>query len=110
MLPKSTQGKYVLGKQSVVGDPRRKYEDRAYVGEIERKNGTTLLTAIVADGVGSADFGARGAQLAIDTVINLIARSHSENIPLLMRKVIERTNRVVYEENEIKGEGVKLVV
>ncbi|MHC1598969.1 MAG: protein phosphatase 2C domain-containing protein, partial [Candidatus Methanofastidiosia archaeon] len=78
MLSEAIQKKYVIGQQSVVGDPRRKYEDRAYIREIERKNGAPLLTAIVADGVGSADFGARGAQLAIDTVVDLITRSRGD--------------------------------
>jgi len=107
MLPNTIQEKYIIGKKSVVGDPRRTYEDRAYVGEIERKNGTKLLTAIVADGVGSADFGARGAQLAIDTVVTLISKSRSDNIPLLLKKVIERANKAVYDENASKdGDGL----
>jgi serine/threonine protein phosphatase PrpC len=63
-------GKYTLGQKSVVGDPRRKWEDRTFVGRIERGSDVPLIVGIVADGVGSADNGARGAELAIQTVVN----------------------------------------
>ena len=67
-MPSFIQRRYILGKSSVLGDPRRKWEDRIFVGEISRTGWEPLLVGIVADGVGSADFGSRGAQLAIDTV------------------------------------------
>lgn len=107
MLSEAIQGKYILGKQSVVGDPRRKYEDRAYSGEIKRRDGSSLIVAIIADGVGSADFGSRGAQLAIDKTIEMLERSKGENIPLVLKKTIERANTAVYEDNEANdGDGL----
>lgn len=107
MLSEAIQGKYILGKQSVVGDPRRKYEDRAYSGEIKRHDGSSLIVAIIADGVGSADFGSRGAQLAIDKTIEMLERSKGGNIPIILKKTIEIANTAVYEDNEAHdGDGL----
>ena len=85
----SYQGKYVLGSKSAVGDPRRKWEDRVYVGEIQRKGNNSLVVGIVADGVGSADFGARGAELAIQTVLEDIKNSQGDDIPAIIESAME---------------------
>lgn len=104
-------GKYVIGKQSVVGDPRRKWEDRVHTSLIERNNDEPLLVGIVADGVGSADFGARGAQLAIDTVLSEFRNSRGSDIPVLIEHAIESANRVVYEDNQVNdGDGLSTLV
>ena len=105
------QGKYVLGSKSVVGDPRRRWEDRAYVGEIQRPNNEPLVVGIVADGVGSADFGARGAQLAIDTVIASLQDSHGDDIPALIDAAVASANSTVYRDNQKNaGDGLTTLV
>jgi protein phosphatase len=94
------QDKYVLGAKSIVGDPRRKHEDRVFVGEIKRSDGESLILGIVADGVGSADRGARGAQLAIDIVKRKIQESRGDNIPDILIRAIKEANFEVYEDNQ----------
>ena len=106
-----TQGKYVLGSKSAVGDSRRKWEDRVYVGEVQRINDEPLIAGIVADGVGSADYGARGAQLAIDTVLSKIQNSQGSDIPSLLESAIEAANKAVYGDNqENDGDGLTTLV
>lgn len=105
------QGKYVIGKHSIVGDPRRKWEDRVYTSEIQRTNGANLIVGIVADGVGSADFGSRGAQLAIDTVVHMLEQSEGNDIPSILQKAIEAANHSVYRENQKhEGDGLTTLV
>lgn len=105
------QGKYVIGKHSVVGDPRRKWEDRVYTGEIIRADGESLLVGMVADGVGSADFGSRGAQLAIDITVRSLERSQGVDIPKILETAIEAANRAVYNENtQHEGDGLTTLV
>ena len=105
------QGKYVTGKQSVVGDPRRKWEDRVHASIVERANGEPLLVGIVADGVGSADLGARGAQLAIDTVLQELKHSQDDDIPALIEHAVVVANKRVYEDNqENEGDGLSTLV
>lgn len=94
------QDKYVLGAKSIVGDPRRKHEDRVFVGEIKRSDGESLILGIVADGVGSADRGASGAQLAIDVVKRKIQESRGDNIPEILIRAIKEANFEVYEDNQ----------
>ncbi len=105
------QGKYVIGSKSVVGDPRRKWEDRVYVGEISRAGGESLIVGIVADGVGSADFGARGAQLAIDVVVEYMKTSQDADIPSLIENAITQANTAVYNDNQKNdGDGLTTLV
>jgi len=105
------QGKYVIGKQSVVGDPRRKWEDRVHTSVVDRINGVPLLVGIVADGVGSADFGARGAQLAIDTVLYELEQSSGDDIPALIEHAVVVANKKVYAENQKNdGDGLSTLV
>jgi len=97
-------GKYTLGEKSVVGDPRRKWEDRTFVGRVDRLLvNEPLIVGIVADGVGSADNGARGAELAIKTVLVTIRNSQGTNIPNLIENAIKAANLAVYQENETQG-------
>ena len=96
-------GKYTLGQKSVVGDLRRKWEDRTYVGRIERDTDDPLIVGIVADGVGSADNGARGAELAIQTVINDLGSSQGDDIPRIIKGAIETANAKLFRENEEHG-------
>lgn len=104
-------GKYVIGKQSVVGDPRRKWEDRAHISLVERSHDEPLLVGIVADGVGSADFGARGAQLTIDTVLQVLEQSRGDDIPALIERAVETANKKVYGDNqENEGDGLSTLV
>ena len=113
MLPTSSliQGKYVIGKHSVVGDPRRKWEDRVFADEVLRDDGEILITGIVADGVGSADFGSRGAQLAIDAVLSTLKHSEGNDIPHILEKAIEVANRALYAENQQQdGDGLTTLV
>lgn len=105
------QGKYVLGSKSAVGDPRRKWEDRVYVGEILRPEDEPLIVGIVADGVGSADNGARGAQLAIDTVIANIQKSQGSDILAIIEIAIVAANNAVFSENNRNmGDGLTTLV
>ena len=107
MISGAIQGKYILGSITKVGDPRRKHEDRVFKGEIFRRGGEPLIVGIVADGVGSADFGERGAQLAIDTVIRKLTESQGENIPELLEHAIESANKAVFDENQkVEGDGL----
>ena len=113
MLPTNAliQGKYIIGKNSVVGDPRRKWEDRVFSGEIQRDNDNVLLVGVVADGVGSADFGSRGAQLANDTFTRSLEQSRGDDIPSILEKAIEAANRAVYDENQRhEGDGLTTLV
>jgi len=93
-------GKYTLGQKSVVGDPRRKWEDRTYVGRVERGTDDPLIIGIVADGVGSADNGARGAEFAIQTVVNKLGNSRGEDIPRIIIDAVEAANTKLFRENE----------
>ena len=105
------QGKYILGSKSVVGDPRRKWEDRVFVGEVKRSDNSSLIIGIVADGVGSAEFGARGAQLAIDSVKSSLQSSHGDDIPSLIDTAISFANSVVFNENQkTDGDGLSTLV
>ena len=113
MLPTNSliNGKYVIGKNSVVGDPRRKWEDRVFSTEIRRGEGSPLIVGVVADGVGSADFGARGAQLAIDTFVHSLERSRGDDIPGILEIAIQAANRSVYLENQQQeGDGLTTLV
>ena len=110
-MPNAIQGKYILGKHSVLGDPRRKWEDRVFVEEILRSGWDPLVVGIVADGVGSADFGSRGAQLAIDSVIGSLAQSQGNDIPNILETAIEAANSAVYQENQLyEGGGLSTLV
>jgi serine/threonine protein phosphatase PrpC len=100
MIPGAVQGKYILGAVTKVGDPRRKHEDRVFKGEIQRMGGDQFILGIVADGVGSADAGERGAQLAIDTVVRVLRDSQGDNVPRILEQAIERANTAVYEDNQ----------
>lgn len=91
------QGKYILGSNTHVGDPRRKHEDRVYVGEIFREGADPFIVGIVADGVGSADSGARTAELTIDKVLHGIRNSHGDNIIEILEHAIKDANQAVYE-------------
>lgn len=105
------QGKYILGSKSVVGDPGRKWEDRVYIGELNRPSNSALIVGIVADGVGSAELGARGAQLAIDTVISSLRSSQGDDIPALIDTAIETANSAVFRENQKNdGDGLSTLV
>jgi PPM family protein phosphatase len=100
-------GKYTLGGDTRVGDPRRKHEDRIFKGEVQSASGQVYIVGIVADGVGSADSGERGAQLAIDTVVSEIQKSHDENIPDLVEWAIRKANQAVNEDNQANdGDGL----
>ncbi len=95
--------KYVLGECSKVGDARRSYEDRVFVGFISRNQGETLLVGMVADGVGSADAGSRAAQLAIDTARQAIETSApgDKSIPDIIEEACLKANRAVYQDNQV---------
>jgi serine/threonine protein phosphatase PrpC len=95
-MSNAIQGKYVLGKHSVVGDSRRKWEDRVFAEKIRREGWDPLVVGIVADGVGSADFGSRGAQLSIDTVVHSLELSQGNDIPHLLETAIKAANSAVY--------------
>lgn len=105
------QGKYVLGGETKVGDPRRKHEDRIFSGEVRSVGGQNYIVGIVADGVGSADSGERGAQLAIDTVVNKIQNSQGENVTDLIETAIRTANSAVYNENQDnEADGLTTIV
>lgn len=97
------QEHFIIGECSVVGDARRKYEDRVRVGEVKTAGGLLLLVGAVADGVGSADNGALGAQLVIDTVFDSLSHSTNTELLLLMDQAIQQANQVLYEKNHRDG-------
>jgi len=98
---KLLQGKYVIGKSSVVGDSKRKKcGDCVYVGEVKREQGDPLVVGIVADGIAAADIGARNAQLAVDTVLVELSGSEGNDIPDLIERAMQSANRVVHNENK----------
>jgi serine/threonine protein phosphatase PrpC len=97
------QEHFIIGKCSVVGDARRKYEDRVRVGEVKTAGGLLLLVGAVADGVGSADNGALGAQLVIDTVFDSLSHSTNTEILSLMDQAIQQANQALYEKNHRDG-------
>lgn len=95
----------------MVGDPRRKWEDRVFAAEIQRTKGEPLIVGIVADGVGSALFGLRGAQLALDTALHTLERSEGNDISSVLEKALEAANQVVYQENQKhEGDGLTTLV
>lgn len=103
--------KYILGSSSIVGDPRRKWEDRVFVEEIPRPGWDSIIVGIVADGVGSADFGARGAQLAVDSVVEYIRQSQGNDYSEILESAIEAANSAVFNENQtIGGDGLSTLV
>ncbi len=91
--------KYVLGEMSLVGGGR-KWEDRTFVGQILRDGHPALIVGVVADGVGSADNGARGAELAIQTVRESLSTSQGNNISDLIERAIESAHLAVYLDNQ----------
>ena len=97
-LTNLVQGKFLTGVSSVVGDTRRKYEDRAKFIEIRTAKGLDLVVAIIADGVGSADNGGLAAQLSIDSVVNYITGTEETDIALLITNAIKYANFVVYRD------------
>jgi len=105
------QNKYCLGVKSAVGDPNRKYEDRAFSGAIETQSGLSLVVGVVADGVGSADFGANAAQIAIDVSIESLKRSPKTDILEMIVDAFHMANKAVYEGNErSNGDGLTTLV
>ena len=105
------QKKYCLGVESVPGDITRRYEDRAFVDEIETAGNLKLIVGIVADGVGSADYGAKAAQLAVDTVKVNLRNSRSQNIPEMIRDAVFNANLCVIDENnKSNGNGQTTLV
>lgn len=105
------QEEYILGKYSILGDSRRKWEDRVFAEKILRQVGDTLIVGIVADGVGSSDFGSRGAQLALDAVIHSLEKSEGNDIPDILERAIVSANNVVYQDNqENAGTGLSTLV
>ena len=91
--------KFILGSRSSVVDNRRNWEDRAYVGQLERSNGSKIIVGLVADGVGSAD-GSVGAQVAYDKALEYLAVGEDQTIPLLIKNAIEYANLSVFRENQ----------
>jgi len=71
---------YSIGCKSAVGDSRRRYEDRARCELVQSHLGP-LIVGVVADGVGSADFGANAAQIAVDTVFSAISQATVPTVP-----------------------------
>lgn len=105
------QNKYCLGVKSAVGDPNRKYEDRAYSGAIETQSGLSLAVGAVADGVGSADFGANAAQIAIDVSVETIKSSSKTDLLEIIVDAFQAANKAVYIENEnSNGDGLTTLV
>ena len=100
---KLIDGKYTLGQKSAVGDPRRKWEDRTFDGLVARGDDVPLIVGIVADGVGSADNGARGAELAIQTVVSRLGESRGDDIPRIIKEAVETANTKLFRENEEHG-------
>jgi serine/threonine protein phosphatase PrpC len=91
--------KYILGYRSLLVDNRRNWEDRVFVDQVQRRNGSKIILGIVADGVGSAD-GSVGAQIAYDKAKEYILNDTEENIPLLIKCAMEYANTEVYLENQ----------
>ena len=104
------QNKYVIGKTSVVGDARRKWEDRAAVSEIKTRGGLQLVVGVVADGVGSADNGSRGAELAIQTVMKSIENTDRQSIVEIIDAAIQEANSTLHEENSRGSDGLTTLV
>jgi len=74
-------------------------------GDLETKSKLKLVVGIVADGVGSADFGANAAQIAIETVIKSFKESDDTSIPQIIDMAMKQANMDVFEENNrSKGE------
>lgn len=105
------QGKYILGSHTHVGDPRRKHEDCVYVGEIFREGADPLIVGMVADGVGSADSGARTAQIVIDKVVYGIRNSQGDNIIEILENAIKDANKAIYDINKASNfDGLSTLV
>jgi hypothetical protein len=103
--------KFVLGSRSSVVDNRRKWEDRVFVGQIERASGTKLIVGIVADGCRQRRYGSRGAQMPIDQTREYLKSGQAQNIPDLIKNAIEFANKSVYQENQVNnGDGLTTLV
>lgn len=111
MTTGTIQGKYVIGECTKVGDGRRYHEDRVFSDELISVTGQKFIVGVVADGVGSAGAGFRGAQLAIDTVKNIIQNTQDSPIPDMIEHACREANREVYEENQrSEGDGLTTLV
>ncbi|MCX7976393.1 MAG: protein phosphatase 2C domain-containing protein, partial [Bellilinea sp.] len=103
-------GHYCVGGKSAVGDIRRRYEDRARQGLLQSHLGP-LVVGVVADGVGSADFGANAAQIAVDTVFTVLAESQAPTVPEMIDEAIRAANDAVNAQNaREEGDGQTTLV
>ena len=101
---------YSIGCKSAVGDSRRRYEDRARCELVQSHLGP-LIVGVVADGVGSADFGANAAQIAVDTVFSAISQATVPTVPEMIDLAIKTANQAVNDENAHKeGNGLTTLV
>lgn len=102
--------KYSIGEKSAVGDPRRRYEDRARSGLVQSHLGQ-LVVGIVADGVGSADFGGNAAQIAVDTTYSVLETSQAQSVPEMLDEAIRAANQAVNDQNaRSDGDGQSTLV
>ncbi len=107
---KLIMGKYCIGVKSAVGDVNRKYEDRAKVAVVETRLGT-MIVGVVADGVGSADYGANAAQIAVDEVLGYIQGAVEDSVAEIIDRAIKAANEAVVRENEQStGDGLTTLV
>ncbi|MBK8698441.1 MAG: protein phosphatase 2C domain-containing protein [Saprospiraceae bacterium] len=81
------------------------------LAKLNARTMTSLIVGIVADGVGSADFGARGAQLVIDTVLKRLEKSEGNDIPAVIELAIQAANIAVFRDNQKNdGDGLTTLV
>ena len=104
--------RYCIGMKSAVGNSKGKYyEDRAFVSSIKTASDLLLVVGAVADGVGSAEFGANAAQIAIDTAKDSIEKNSKINILEIILDAFTEANTAVIEENEkSSGDGLTTLV
>ncbi|HQP09559.1 MAG TPA: protein phosphatase 2C domain-containing protein, partial [Anaerolineaceae bacterium] len=101
---------YSVAAKSAVGDTRRRYEDRARTGLVSTHLGQTIV-GVVADGVGSADFGANAAQVAVDSVFSYLEKGTEASIPEMIDSAIKLANQAVNAENaKTVGDGQTTLV
>lgn len=95
-----------LGKACEQGG-RPNIEDRVDARSVTTASGQLLTVAMVADGVGGSNYGERAAELALEVVFHELetaSLTDPNQIPDLLRSVLEKANEAVYQEGRADKE------
>lgn len=87
-------------KSHIGASPQRELlEDRARAERIQTGSGIPITLGIVADGIGGENAGERAAELTVDTVFEVCAKSAEHDVPTILKNALMEANRRVYAES-----------